>query len=88
MYDTGRNLNLHPAFRPRWTDPESIPSVVVSQGNTSFDPLLGTGWDTYLDTLGASEPEGASLGGLPGLPFSPRPSVRGLQSLYGPKGKR
>lgn len=87
--NTGRNINLHPLFRAPWEQDESelgsemeiAPQVVVPQGNTAFDPLLGTGWDRYLDELGAKSPRGARIGGGADLPYSPKPLTHSLFAL-------
>lgn len=76
MLDTGRDLNLHPLFRAPWKQRQfEAPAVIVPQGNTSFDPFLGTGWGEWLDAMGASDPEGANL----------RMPLRGLRDVA--KGK-
>ena len=62
---TNRNINLHPAFRALWPEDSlhPMPSVDVPQGNTMFDPMIGTGWGEYLDRLGAKCAQGARLRG-------------------------
>lgn len=56
-----RNENLNEAFLPRWKAPTGAPEVAVPQGNTNFDPLLGTGWDKWYDQAGASNPGGMNM---------------------------
>jgi len=56
-----RNQNLNPAFNPRWMVPEGAPEVAVPQGNTQFDPFIGTGWGNWFDAAGASKPGGMHM---------------------------
>lgn len=57
-----RNANLNEAFLPHWNVPHGVaPEVPVPQGNTQFDPFLGTGWDKWLDAAGAGKPGGMNM---------------------------
>lgn len=62
-------MPTHPAFAPRWQDPgltlQGSPlEAYNSQSHMSdIDPLLGTGWDTFFDRIGAKSPEGAHIRG-------------------------
>lgn len=73
-----RNANLNKAYEPPWEAPDGAPMASVPQGNTQFDPLLGTGWGEALDAMGASDPGGAHLQIMKGLqgafPQSPVPA--------------
>lgn len=77
-----RNLKLNSAFAPPWEAPASAPGVMVPQGNTNFDPFLGSGWDRALDAMGASEPGGvnAAMQGLQSAaPQAPRKRPDAMQ---------
>jgi hypothetical protein len=86
-----RNENLNAAYLPKWLAPENTVPVTVPQGDTRFDPFIGTGWGQMLDAMGASEPGGTRIrsgGGLPtsGEPFGD-PVLSGLKKAVA-KGPR
>lgn len=71
MMPDPRNRNLNAAFRPRWAPPEGLPSVIPgTTGDTNFDPFAGTGWDRWLDQIGAGDPGGVDMAGGRALPNS------------------
>lgn len=62
-----RNVNLNAAFAPPQGWPTNTPEQqglinATPQGNTEFDPFLGTGWDQWLDRAGAKQPGGINIG--------------------------
>lgn len=56
------NSRLHPNFQPQGEVPDTMLTVAPT-ASTAIDPLLGSGWDRYLDELGASDPGGAHMRG-------------------------
>lgn len=66
-FNEPRNRNLNSAYTPDWQDPDPegtqtqyvLPS---DNGDTRFDPFMGSQWGKWLDALGASNPGGAALG--------------------------
>jgi hypothetical protein len=80
-----RNANLNAAFLPAGGDPNIPDTVGVPQGDTNFDPFLGTGWGQFLDALGASKPGGVKIGPTPKTPSGSVLSTlpMSLQALQG-----
>lgn len=75
---------LNSAFDPTGpipNDPSTNYEVAAAQ--TAPDPLLGTGWDTWLDAAGAKNPGGVKMAGgsLPNAPGQPTSPSRGRLSL-------
>ena len=65
---TGRNQNLNDAYQPPWDQSDAMQpyngmASMIPQGDTRFDPFEGTQWGRWLDTMGASDPGGAHIGG-------------------------
>lgn len=88
-----RNRNLNSAFLPKWKERPELATVNPgASGDTQFDPLMGTGWDRWLDGIGAKLPGGARLAGgaLPKdagpVGQSPEVTLRLNQAIAGMQG--
>lgn len=73
---SNRNRFLNRAFLPAGPEVDVPDTVGVPQGDTNYDPFLGTGWGEMLDALGAKAPGGIKGGQGLGLP----PSVLALDT--------
>lgn len=80
LQQSGRNMFLNPAFQAKWAPQASAQNtaLLTPQGDTRFDPFLGTGWDRWLDMAGAKRPGGVRISGDVG-----NQAIGGLQRARG-----
>jgi len=58
-----RNAQLNAAYQPKTAVPTDPTMVGVPEGDTNYDPFLGTGWGGLLDAMGAKKPGGIKMSG-------------------------